>query len=170
MTQDIAGTGRNLRPGWREGIPVTSRRGVQGVALAFAGGLLVVAYYYSTTGWGTPFTGCWQPVAQPYADVLASVHVLLAIGFLVAALRHTSGPTLKDRLLLTTVLATAFVLLTTSPVYTLVNGVFQYGQSGCLVIGPPLSDVVAIVGIVVAAIPLVAAAAVALGRGLEADD
>jgi hypothetical protein len=96
-------------------------------------------------------------------------HVLLAISFLVAALRDPSGPDLKDRLLLITVLAMAFVLLITGSVYTLVNGVLRYGQSGCLVIGPPLSDVVGIVGIIVAAIPLCAAARVAIGRGLDSD-
>lgn len=102
--------------------------------------------------------------------VLGALHALLGIGFAVAALRDPTGLDLRDRLLLTTVLATAFVLMVTGSIYTLANGVLRFGQNGCLTLGPPLSDVLAIVGIVVAAIPLVAAVAVAAGGDVESDD
>lgn len=119
------------------GIPITGSRGARVVALAFAGALGVSAYFFATTGWGTPFPGCWPGLSRPVALSVAAVEAALAVGFVVAALRIKPEADVKDSLLVTMVLALFAALAVGGGVYTLATGIARYGRSGCLEVGAP---------------------------------
>ena len=148
-----------------KGIPITSRRGVPAVALVLAGVLGLSAYLFATTGWGTPFPGCWPPLSRPVALLAAGVQVALAVGFVVAALWHRSGPTVKDPLLISLVLALIGALAVGGGAHTFATGVARFGRSGCLDVAAPWSYGPAAFSILVGALALGAAAMVAVGRG-----
>jgi hypothetical protein len=148
------------------GIPITSRAGVQAVAPAFAGALGVSAYFFATTGWGTPFAGCWPALSRPAALSVAAFEIALAFGFVVAALRGPSGP--KDPLLVAMVLALFAALAVGGGVYTLATGVARFGKSGCLEAGAPWSYGLGILAIFAGAVALYAAAMPAV-RHRESD-
>lgn len=145
-------------------IPITTRRGVQAVALVFAGALGVSAYLFATTGWGTPFPGCWPPLPRPLALSVSAVQATLAVGFGVAAVRNPAGPAVHDRLLVGLVLSLFAAVALTGAAYTFATGVARFGKSGCLDVGAPLSYGAGAIAIVVGAIALTAAATVVAGR------
>jgi hypothetical protein len=151
-----------------KGIPITSRGGVQAVALVFAGALGVSAYLFATTGWGTPFPGCWPSLPRPWALSVAALEVVLAVGFVIAALRSAAGPDRKDPLLIGLVLALFSSLALGAGTYILATGVARYGKSGCLEVGAPWSYGAAAFSILVGAVALYAAAMILFGRR-EAD-
>jgi uncharacterized membrane protein HdeD (DUF308 family) len=144
-----------------KGIPITTRRGVQGVALVISGVLAVGAYFFATTGWGTPFPGCWPPLSRPFALTAAAVFSALAAGFLVAALRPPSGPPLEDRLLIGLALALFAVLAAGGGVHAVATGIARFGRSGCLQVGAPWSYASGVASILVGGIALWAATSVA---------
>jgi hypothetical protein len=144
------------------GISITTRRGVQGVALVLSGVLAVGAYFFATTGWGTPFPGCWPPLDRPFALAASGVFLALAAAFLFAALRPSSGPPLEDRVLIGLVLALFAVLAAGGGAHTLATGVARYGKSGCLQLGAPWSYGAGVISILVGGLALWAAAA--MGR------
>ena len=146
------------------GIPITTRRGVQGVALVTAGVLAVGAYFFATTGWATPFPGCWPPLQRPFDLAAAAMSLTLAAGFLFAALRKPSGPPLEDRVLIGLLLALFAALATGSGAHTVATGVARFGKSGCLQLGAPWSYGAGVISILVGGVALLAAAAVAAGR------
>jgi hypothetical protein len=146
------------------GIPITTRRGVQAFVLVLAGVLAVSAYYFATTGWGTPFPGCWPPLSRPFAVAAAAVFVTFAVCFLFVALRSPSGPPLEDRLLISLMLALFAAVATGSGVHTLATGVARFGKSGCLHVGAPWSYGAGVISIFVGGIALLAAATVVAGR------
>ena len=144
-------------------IAVTSTRGVQAIELAFAGVLAASAYLYVTTGWGTPFPGCWPQLPMPQSLIPAAAQLALAIGFAIAAVRNIAGPTLRDALLLSAILATFSFFAVHGGAYTLGTGIARLGQSGCLEVGPPWSYVLGGFAILVGAIALYAAAELVRG-------
>jgi hypothetical protein len=146
------------------GIPITTRRGVQGVALVVSGVLAVSAYYFATTGWGTPFPGCWPSLPRPFDLTASAVFLALAAGFLFAALRTPSGPPLEDRVLIGLVLGLFAVLAAGGGAHTLATGVARFGKSGCLQVGAPWSYGAGVISILVGGLALWAAAATAAGR------
>jgi hypothetical protein len=121
----------------RKGIPITSPQGVQVVSLVFAGVLALSAYFFVTTGWGTPFPGCWPGLSRPVALSVAVLEAMLAFGFVIAALQIPSTPRLKDSLLVTMVLALFASIAVGGGVYTLTTGIARFGRSGCLQVGAP---------------------------------
>lgn len=147
------------------GIPVTSRRGVQAVALVFAGALVLSAYFFATTGWGTPFRGCWPELSSSHALTLAVLEVALATGFAVASLRDPRGPRLEDPFLIGLVLAAFAVFAINGGAYTLWTGVARYGRSGCLHVEAPLSYGIGALACLVGAVALLAAVTMLLRGG-----
>lgn len=143
-------------------VPITGGRGVQAVALAFAAVLALSAYFFATTGWGTPFPGCWPELARPAALAVAVVQLVFAAGFVLVALRAPSGP--GDPLLITLVLALFAALAVGGGAHAFATGVARFGKSGCLDIGAPWSYVAGTFAILVGALAAYAAAAVGLRR------
>jgi hypothetical protein len=142
-------------------IPITGGRGVQAVALAFAAVLGVSAYFFATTGWGTPFPGCWPDLARPAAVAVAVVQLVFAAGFVIAALRVRA---VDDPLLIALVLALFAALAVGGGVHAFATGVARFGKSGCLDVGAPWSYAAGTFAILVGALAAYAAAAVGLRR------
>ena len=149
------------RAGVTKGIPITTRRGVQGVALVTSGVLAVGAYFFATTGWGTPFPGCWPPLPRAFALCASAVFIAFAAGFLVAALRLPSGPPLEDRFLIGLTLALFASLAAGGGVHAVATGIARFGKSGCLQVGAPWSYAFGLISILVGGIALWGAASVA---------
>jgi hypothetical protein len=145
-------------------IPVTSTGGIQLVALAFAAALGVSAYYFATTGWGTPFRGCWPGLSQPAALSVAALEIVLALGFVLAALRVSASPGFRDSLLVTMVLALFAALAVGGGIYTLATGVARFRRSGCLEVGTPWSYGFGVMAIFVGALALFTAVMTVAGR------
>ena len=147
-----------------KGIPITSGRGVQAVALIFAAALGVSAYLFATTGWGTPFPGCWSALPRPLALSVAALQSALAFGFVIAALRIPAETSVKDSLLVGMALALFSSLALVGAVYTLATGVARFGRSGCLEVPAPWSYAIGMFSILVGGLVLYAAAMVVTGR------
>lgn len=145
-------------------IPITSERGVQAVALVFAGVLTASAYFFVTTGWGTPFPGCWPDLPRAAALAVAAVQLALAVGFVAAALR---ARTVDHPLLIGMVLALIAALALGSGVHTFATGVARWGKSGCLDVDAPWSYAAGTFALLVGALAAYAAAAVGLRRASD---
>ena len=137
---------------------------MQAIALLCAGVLAASAFLYVTTGYGTPFPGCWPQLPRPYALFLAIGHAVLAAGFVVAATRDLSGISLKDAFLVTLFLALFSFFALNAGAYALVTGIARIGGSGCLRVGPPWSYGIGLLAVVVGAVALLAAAILGLGK------
>lgn len=146
-------------------IPITGRRGVQLVALAMAGALAFSAYFFATTGWGTPFPGCWPDLPRAAALAVAVVQLAFAAGFALVASRVRA---VDDPLLIALVLALIAAFALGGGINTFATGVARWGKSGCLDVGAPWSYIAATFALAVGALAGFAAAAVALRR--EASD
>lgn len=129
-----------------------------------AGALTVSAYFFATTGWGTPFPGCWPAVSSGAAAIAATVLCVFSASFLFAALRDPAGPSLEDRLLIALLLGLFAALAVGGGLHALSTGVARYGQSGCLAVGTPWSYGAGVASIVVGTLALLAAVAVGRGR------
>ena len=136
---------------------------MQAVALVCAAALAASAYLYVTTGYGTLFPGCRPQVPLPYALFLAVAQLGLAAGFVTAAIRDLSGPSLKDPLLVTLILALFSFSALNGGTYTVVTGTARFGRLGCITLGPPLSYGFGALAVVVGAVALLAAVTVGLG-------
>lgn len=146
------------------GVPVTSRRGVQAVTVAFAVALAVSAYFFATTGWGTPFRGCWPTVSPGAGATAATILTVFSASFLFAALRNPAGPSLEDPILIALVLGLFAAFAIGGGLLALSTGVVRYGQSGCLAFGTPWSYGAGFVSLVLGAFALLAAVAVGRDR------
>ena len=146
------------------GVPVTSRRGVQAVTLALAGALAVSAYFFATTGWGTPFQGCWPSVSPGAGATAATILALFSASFLFAALRNPAGPSLEDTLLIALMLGLFAAFAVGGGLLALSTGVVRYGQSGCLAVGTPWSYAAGVASLALGTLALLAAVAVGRDR------
>jgi hypothetical protein len=155
----------------RRGIEITSRRGVQLVALLFGVVALGSGYFLVTTGYGSPFFHCAPPLESPLAEIVGAVRGVIGLGLILAALRDLRGLRVEDPLLVGLVLLLAGSIALGGSTRTLVTGVAYWGRRGCLEIGAPLSYVFAAVGLVAATVAIFAAVVILLeGDSSDSDD
>jgi hypothetical protein len=155
----------------RRGIEITSRPGVQLVALLFGVVAVGSAYFLVTTGYGSPFFHCAPPLESPLAEMAGLLRGVIGLGLILAAVRDPRGLRAADPMLIGFLLLLAGTIALGGSTRTLVTGVAYWGRTGCIEIGAPLSYGFAAIGLVAATAAIFAAAVVLLERGsAESDD
>jgi hypothetical protein len=145
-------------------IEVKGATGARTVALVFAAALAASAFLFATTGWGTPFPGCWPELPRSAALAAAAVQVALAAGFALAATRASA---VGDPILVVPMLALAAAIATGGGVLTAATGVARFGKAGCIELTAPWSYASATLALAVGALAAYAAVAVAVRRGSD---
>lgn len=136
---------------------VTTRRGLQLVALAMAALLLVYAVVLVTVGRETPWYRCPPLLEPPLSWVMAGIYGAIGIGFGVSALRDLRGPDLKDPLLVGMFLTFGSTMLLFNAARGFATGIVYLGRRGCVEVGPPISYPLSAIGLLFGTAIMVAA-------------